>query len=388
MAKKSLISLDVGTSSIRLAITDAVSGGKTPRVLALIKKDSKGLRRGYIMNFDETVASISEAVAEAERVTKERIRGVVLGVGGLTLEAKSADGSAAVARADQEITDMDVTRAIEAAEAQATDITNRRIIHTIPLAFKLDGKKILGRPQGLKGNKLEVKVLFITLLNQHLNDLIKAVEKAGLDVEDIVASPLAASFAVLTRLQKTAGCALVNIGAQTTTLVTLEEGIPISLQVFPIGSTDITNDIALGLKISLEEAEQMKVGILDPGPQRKKFYEIIEARLSDIFELIEGHLKKIGRNGLLPAGVSIIGGGAHIEIIEEVAKEYLKLPAQVATVNLEANSKGQVKDPAWAVAYGLCLFGADQEAEETIGITAGFTRSGNPVLKWLKQLWP
>lgn len=379
----------MGTASIRIAVTELVSGNKTPRVLALVKKDAKGLRRGYIMNFDETVSSIRDAVAEAEKVTKERIREVILGVGGLTLEAKTADGSTAVARADQEVTNMDVARALEAAEAHASDITNRRIIHTVPLSFKLDGKKIFGRPQGLKGNKLEAKVLFISSINQHLNDTIAAVEKAGLTIEDIVASPLAASFAVLTRLQKTAGCALVNIGAQTTSLVTLEEGIPIALQVFPIGSTDITNDIALGLKISLEEAEQMKVGIIDPGVQRKKFFDIIEARLSDIFEVIETHLKKIGRNGLLPAGISIIGGGAHIETIEEVAKGYLKLPAKVAGQNLETNSKGQIKDVAWAVAYGLCLFGADDEAEGNIGIEPDQRqKSTGLVIKWLKQFWP
>ncbi len=387
MPKAIVTGLDVGTSSIRVAVCEAVRGSKAPRVLALTKSESRGLRRGYIINAEEAAQAIRSAIAEAEKVAQTRIKHVFLGLGGVTVESKIGEGQVVVSRADSEITDNDINRVIELSELNLTDNQNGRIIHIIPLYFKLDGKKILGRPEGMRGSKLEVRTLFVTCLNQHLTNLLRAVELAGLTVEDVVASPIAASFLALSNQQKAAGVVLANIGSQTTSIAVFEEGIPVSLSILPIGSLDITNDIALGLRVPLDEAERIKIGSENVVTLKKKLDEIIEARLSDMFELIEGHLKKIGRSGLLPAGLVLSGGGAALPNLDRLAKEELKLPARVLTPVIDAAGKTQIKDPAWLVAYGLCLFGLGAELGESVG-TRLFRRTKGKFLQWLRELLP
>ncbi len=383
--KKIIVGLDIGSSAIRVIITEAKTAPPAGAVLAMIRRPSRGIRQGFIVNLEEAVDSIAEAIRETEKVVKTKIRRVVLGVGGVSLESKTAEGSTAVARGDLEVGEIDINRALDAAAATIPDASNRTVIHRFPLSFKLDGKKVYGRPEGMKGSKLEVKGLFISYSSQHLKDLIQAVEAAGVEVgeDDIVASPLAGGLVVLSKIQKTAGVALISIGSQTTSVAVFEEGLPLSMQVFPVGSTNITNDIALGLKIPLEEAERVKKGEADTAATRRKLDEIIEARLSDIFEYIEGHLKKLGRSGLLPAGVILSGGGASVGGIETLARDYLKLPARTAAEQLGNNHKNQIKDPAWAVAYGLTLFG---DSEEPIAVNGKKVAQG--LLKYLKEFLP
>ncbi|MCC6290504.1 cell division protein FtsA [Candidatus Nomurabacteria bacterium] len=389
MARHIVAGLDIGTASIRLVVSEVVPESSSPRVLCQVKKDSRGLRRGYIINPDETLENLKDAVKEAERQTKIKLKSVLLSIGGITLDAKVASGQVTISRADQEVSDADQKRALETARASLGDFPNRQVIHQIPLSFKLDGEKVLGQPVGLRGNKLEVKVLFIHSLSQHLNDLIRVVGLAGLSVDDVVAAPLAGSFSTLSTTQKMAGVALVNIGSQTTSIITFEEGIPLSLQVFPFGSNDVTNDIALGLKVSLEEAEQLKLG----GNQnqavglKKKLDEIIEARLTDIFESVEAHLKKIGRNSLLPAGIIIVGDGGNLENIERLAKTSLRLPARLFDPLQAPQLKTQIRDASWVVAYGLCLFGFGLVSEEPLGTTLVQTTKSSFV-RWIKEFWP
>ena len=366
-------------------------GDSTPTVLAMVKKNSRGLRRGYIINFDEASESIQTAIADAERVIKQKIRKITLGIGGATLESKLVDGTIAVSRPDAEINELEINRCIESTETTLPDIKNKQILHRIPVAFKLDNKRILGRPEGLQGSKLEAKILFVTYSAQHLKDLVKAVEDSGVIIEDIVASPLAASFSTLTKIQKVSGCVLINIGSQTTSIAIFEEGLPISIQIFPLGSTDITNDIALGFRIPLEDAERIKKGEGEGAITKKKLDEIIQARLSDIFELIESHLKKMGLSGLLPAGVVITGGGSNISNIEDLTKSYFKLPAKIASPEIGMISKNQIKDTVWSVAYGLCIFALlDGEVSNPRQHSSASNRY--PIWSWIKsiirELWP
>jgi len=209
--------------------------------------------------------------------------------------------------------------------------------------------------------KLESKVLFVTCLDQHLDDFMRAVEHANVEVEDVVASPLAASVVTLTKPQRTAGCILANIGGETVSIAVFENDQLISLHVFPLGGTDITNDIALGLKIPLDEAEDIKTQKNERKeyPQ-KKLDDIIEARLGDIFDLIEAHLKKLGRNELLPAGIVLTGGGAELRALEDLARVALKLPARVIVPQTFSDKNGDIAlDTSWSVAYGLCILGFD-----------------------------
>ena len=190
--------------------------------------------------------------------------------------------------------------------------------------------------------------------------------------------------------QKMVGSGLVNIGSETTSLSIFENGSLVSLHTFGIGSADITNDIALGLKVPLEEAEQIKIGaITGSSYPRKKLEEIIFARLSDIFELIEAHLKKIGRNELLPAGIIITGGGSGLTNIEELAKVSLKLPSRIGVVHLGLQEKQSYRDSTWAVAYGLCILGTHANEDTPIDSSARIFESSKKTIKaWLKQFLP
>jgi cell division protein FtsA len=330
-------------------------------------------------------------VAAAEAKAGLKVKKAFVGVGGIGLSAVSVTSSVVTSRADAEISDLDTTKLNEQSEADIpkTSIANRRIIYAIPLQYTIDGAPVLGNPSGMTGNKLEQKTLFITCLDHHVTDLIAAVNEAGIEVEDIMASPIAGSFVNLSKAQKVAGCILVNIGAETVSIAVFENNIPTSLEVFPIGSTDITNDIALGLRVPLEEAEQIKIGAITGSSfPRKKLEEIIAARLSDIFELIEAHLKKIGRNGLLPAGIIITGGGSSLNSIDIMAKAVLKLPARIGSISA-IDGKSSFKDATWAVAYGLCIWGVHADEGPELDTSAEFIRRAWKAMKhWFSQFLP
>jgi len=388
MSSRNIITgLDIGTSWIRVAVCEWKNGEATPHILALVKRSSQGLRRGYIINIEEVIDCLRETITEAEKAAKVKIKRVYLGIGGATLESKMTEGTTLVSRADLEINNNDIKRAVEDSENNLTDISNRQIMHCIPIMFKLDGKKVLGTPEGMKGSKLEVKTMFVTYSKQHLKDFITAAEEVNLIVEDIIASPLASSAVILSKLQKASGCVLVNIGSQTTSVAVFEENTPLSVHVFPIGSTDTTNDIALGFKVPLEEAEQIKKREIEPEGPKKKLDEIIEARMSDIFEYIEVHLKKLGRNGLLPAGIIITGGGGTIINIEEMAKSYFHLPAKIAAPARIHSSNNQTIDPAWSVAYGLFYYDYEYELEGKKS-SKNKNHMGKTMIKWLKEFMP
>jgi cell division protein FtsA len=343
------------------------------------------------MNASEVVRSIRKAVAQAEKTSGIQIKKAFLAVGGVGLAGNVCQGAVMVSRGDSEITDLDVKNVQEICERDIPSplSLNRKIIHTIPIAYRIDSKTVMGRPQGMKGLKLETRILFVSALEQHLNDLIAAVGEAGIIVEDVMAAPIAASLVTLNKAQKIAGVVLANIGAETVSIVVFENNVPISLEVFPIGSNDITNDIALGLKIPLEEAEKVKTGKSNAYP-RKKLEEIIGARLSDIFELIDSHLRKINRNGLLPAGIVITGGGSSTTSIEDQAKYSLKLPSRIADLMTDGVPRTQIKDSTWSVAYGLCIFGLNAGDGGDFGGSdvIKFKNIWRKALAWIKQFLP
>jgi cell division protein FtsA len=365
--------IDIGTHEVKVVVTE--SGHETdrllPRVIGQGIAESKGLRHGYIVSVREAAKSVRHAVALAEKASGAKIKKATIAIGGISLQSVISSGSVVISRGDSEVGDMDIDKAALAAERAltASQLANRRIIHTIPLSYKIDGKAVFGRPQGMKGNKLEARVLFITCSAQHLDDLIETITEAGIEVLDVVASPIAASLVTLSKNQKVAGCVLAHIGAETVSMVVFEDNLPMSMEVFSLGSTDITNDIALGLKLPIEEADSLKRGGSSTAQvSKKKLDEIVEARLSDIFDLIEAHLKKIDRNGLLPAGIILAGGGAHIPGTDELAKDILKLPARVL---------GH-KESIISVAYGLSMLGLGNDDDSSSSI-------GKPILRlWRK----
>ena len=352
------VGIDVGTHTTRVVVAEpsARSGG-LPRIVATGISETVGMRHGYVTHSGEVTKSVRVAVMKAEKALGSRIKHAYISIGGISIASEIARGSSVIAKADGEITDRDVQKAILQAEHSViSQSKNKKIVHSVPQTFSLDGKEVLGNPTGLKGVKLEIKVLFITCLEHHFEDLVTAVSDAGITITDVVAAPIAASLATLSERQKMVGCVLVDIGAETVSMAVFENSTVISLQVFSIGSTDITNDIALGFRIPLDEAEDIKIGT-ESEHSKKKVDEIIEARLSDIFELIQNSLKKIKRNGLLPAGVIITGGGSGLATIQDFARATLKLPSKVMNVQHVQNTSRKMGDSSWFIAYGLCYPG-------------------------------
>lgn len=399
MMRNITVGIDIGTYQVKVVVAELVrepdvagqAGKRTPRVIGTGLAESRGMRHGYIINGEDVTEAIRTAVAMAEKASGVKIRKAFIAVGGIGLQGVTSTGVTMTSKADLEITDLDLAKVSDICEQDLPQhlIQNRRILHSIPLSYKVDGKAVLSKtPLGMKGAKLEIKMMFVTCLESHLSDLIQAVDEAGIEVIDVLASPIAASFVTLTKSQKIAGAVLANIGAETISIVVFENNIPISLEVFPIGSTDITHDIALGLKIPIEEAETVKTGGPGHAPiPKKKLDEIVNARLSDMFELIENHLKKIGRSGLLPAGIFITGGGSGITTIEDFAKAALKLPSRMATLTAGDN-KNRIKDSTWAVAYGLCMLGFSKEEKRDLGIRGKMGETTGKILGWLKQFLP
>jgi cell division protein FtsA len=397
MKSKTSVGIDIGTHTIKVVVSERTDGS-FPKIIGTGYAQSKGLRYGYIVNTSDVQRSLKKALRMAEKTSGVTIEKAYLSMGGIGLDAVTSTGSTIIARGDNEVTELDIERALAASEQALPppEITNKKILHSIPHRFILDGREVLGRPEGMKGVKFEATTLFITCLEQHLHDLVQAVEDLGVDVVDVVAAPVAASLVILSKAQKIAGCVLANIGSETITVVVYENSLPISLAVFPIGSNDITNDLALGLKVPLEEAEQIKLGgIIGASYSRKEYEDIIANRLSDMFELIEDHLQKIGKNGMLPAGIIITGGGSGVASIEDLAKAKLALPSQIGRISTGGRSSTKnhihVKDASWSVAYGLAVLGFTNEdtasggGSNVLGILKKLQKSA---FSWLGQFLP
>jgi len=386
------VGLDVGTYTTRVVACELATGGIYPKILGTGSSETKGVRHGYVTNISEASKSILKAIQEVEKNSGVKIKKAIIAIGGISLSSEISYGSAVISKSDGEVTYLDVNKALVDSESNL-QIINKKILHSIPVSYRLDAKDIHGRPEGMKGIKLEVKTLHITCLEQHMEDLITATSQAGIEVADVVATPLAISTVALTDRQKIAGCVLVDIGAETVSIAVFENGATVSLHVFSIGSTDITNDIALGLKIPLEEAEGLKIGVqTQNGYSRKKLDQIIEARLKDVFELIDSHLRRIRRSGLLPAGVIITGGGSNIVMIEEISREVLKLPTKVLTIDLMPMYKNKVKNSSWLVPIGLCATSSGENSIESatsgISLRRAYYGIKNTLQNIGKQLLP
>lgn len=383
------VGIDIGTHTTRVVVSEYTKDSILPIIIGTGMSESRGMRHGYIINSNEILKSIKRALYEAEKTSGIKIKQVVASIGGISLKSDITLGSAIISKADSEVTELDIDKAVKESE-QSLSLTNRRIIFSNILSCKLDGKEVLGRPEGMKGIKLETRVLYITALEQHLDDLEAVLLEAGVEVVDILPSPVAAAAIALTERQRTVGVALVNIGAETVSLAVYENNALIGLHVFSIGSTDITNDIALGLKIPLEEAESIKIGTTMNGNySKRKLDEIIEARLGDIFELIESYLKKIKRSELLPAGIIMTGGGVGLPLIEEMARSVLKLPTKIGSGEMVTIAKGKLRDSSWFVSYGLAITSrhdASMFSDSSLGTIVKSTKQG--LQSFFKQFLP
>lgn len=390
MIRNISVGIDIGTSMTRVVVGEFLKGEKNPKIIGIGESETNGVRHGYIVHSKETILSLKNALAMAEKTSGIKIKRAFVSISSTTLRSEIINGSVVISKADGEITNLDIEKVAEDCEKNLNlNLGNKKIIHSFPLSFKLDGKEILGRPEGMKGIKLEGKTLFITCSFQHWEDLLEVIEEAGIEPIGVIASAVAGSNIALSERQKIVGTGLVDIGSETVSLAVFENGKIISLQTFSIGSIDITNDIALGLKIPLEKAEALKIeNSSSVDVSKKKLNEIIEARLSDIFELIENHLKKIKRNELLPAGIVFIGGGSNIVMLEELSKSLLKLPSKIGTTEMFGNIKTKLRNQSWFVALGL-IVGSENNENYSKGTFPNAFKDFKKVIKSsLKQLMP
>lgn len=387
MIRNISIGIDVGSSITRVIVGEFFKGEKNPKIIGVGESETFGVKHGYVVDSKETIVSVKNAVGMAEKSSSLKIKRAFISVGGASLRGESSSGSAIISKADGEVTSLDINKALQDCEDNL-NLSNKKIIQVFHISSRLDGKEVLGRLEGMRGTKLEVKAFFVTYSVQHLEDLIEVIAQAGVETIDIIASSIALGQIALSEKQKIVGVALVNIGQETTSLSVFENGLPISIHTFPIGGTDITNDIALGFKIPLEMAENFKRGNIEENFSRKKLDEIIEARLSDIFELIENHLKRIKRNGLLPAGIVFTGGAANTPGLPELSKFILKLPASLGATEIFGNLKTKLRDSSWFTALGLIISSRDNDGYSEGSFRNLFKDLKNAIKSSIKQLMP
>ena len=394
-----VIGIDLGTDTVKAVLLEVVKGEDMPRVVSVAAVPSQGMRKGVVLESENTALAIRQALEILQKTADISNVGHFVGIGGIGLEYQKAKGLSAVSRADGEVSADDVKRAMSSSESALSRVQNREILHRIPLIYRIDNDTTASDPIGLNGIKLEVEAFFVTSFVHHLKGILKAFDEARLEADDVSATPLALAHAVVTKRERESGVMILDMGAATTSLITFEEGLPYSLEVIPWGSAHITNDIVKGFQVSMDDAEKLKINYgavasaagsskkddaIYGSYSKRKLTDIIEARLGDIFELVEKHLKKVDRAGLLPAGVVLVGGGANLNGIADFAKEYLQLPVRVVVPENLGGFKDKVNNPAWAGAVGIALMAISGKGVRSPMFRG---RSGT-LLKWLRAFLP
>ncbi|VAW32257.1 hypothetical protein MNBD_CPR01-439 [hydrothermal vent metagenome] len=384
MKRRIATGIDIGTYQIKMVVVEEVADkdGSGTRVIGTGSAPTRGMHQGYVVNKEEVTESIRMAKQSAEQAARVYIRNGFLSLGSVSTGEARATGEAIISRADQEITDLDMETARKSAREAATpNFLNHRVLHEIPIEYRVDGVATYGNPVGMKGMRLEADFLFITCLATHIDTLVATAEDADIEIIDQMVSPLAGSYVTLTNDQKMRGCLLANIGAETTSIAVYDEGIPLSVHVFPTGGMQITDDIALAFKIPLEDAERLKLGRLGGAMYpRKKVDDIINSRLTRIFQLIDKHLKSLSRSGPLPAGVILSGGGSGSTSAIDLTRKVLSLPARQADMFRTRSSNTKPRDGIWAVAYGIALWGLTGDIE-----TGASSNILGKIFKWVRK---
>jgi len=410
--KDIITGLDIGTSTIRIVMAQRLPEGRL-KVIGAADSPAQGITRGSISSLEDAVSSISETIEKCERMTGINIDKMVVGMSGTHIKTVNSKGVVAVAKANEQVEDSDIERALEVAESTTT-MPNYEVLYVLPISYNLDDQKGLKEPQGMSGVRLEVEAQVVMALSSQIKNLTKCIYRTGVDIEDIVFSILATAEAVLTQKQKELGVALVNIGSSTTSILVFEEGNVLHSAVLPVGSGHITNDLAIGLKTSVDTAEAVKLDHAQANSEsiskrdeidlhkyseeekkgsyvyKKDIAEIAEARMEEIFSLINKELKSIGRNGKLPSGVVLTGGGSKMPLAVELAKEVFELPVFLGTPAESGFPIDKLNDPEYTTALGLVLW-ADRNLEYRDNFLSNFSAIGqttDKMRKWFKGLWP
>jgi cell division protein FtsA len=407
-----IVGLDIGTTKICVVVGKASE--EKINIVGIGSHPSTGLRKGVVVNMDSTVNSIKKAVEEAELMAGIKIDSCLAGIGGAHIKSFNSNGVVAIK--DKEVRPDDIERAIDAAKAVAIP-ADRELIHVIPQEFIVDDQDGIKDPVGITGVRLEVKVHIVTGNISSAQNIIKCCRLAGLSVDDVILGQLASSEATLTEEEKEIGAALVDIGGGTSDIAIFSNGSIKYTSVLPFGGNNITNDIAIGLRTPIDDAEKIKkkygcafsnmvganetIEVPSVGGrksrtlQRKTLADIIEPRVEEVAELIYDEIKKSGQEKLLASGVIITGGCANLEGMPELAESIFNLPARRGSPIGVGGLVDVVNNPSYATGVGLLLYGYKHTKSSRRGFNAGRSMkrllSGHKLLdkmsEWFKEIF-
>ncbi len=408
--EKLLTGIDIGSTTIRVVVGQVTDEHNKPNLIGVAEFPAEGVSKGAVTSIEDAVTCLSGALEKAERMTGQPIDRAYIGINGLHVTVQESHGVIAVSRADNEIHEDDVDRVIEAAQAVSTP-ANYDILHIIPRSFAVDDQRGIKNPVGMTGIRLEVEANIILGLSSQIKNLTKCVFRTSVDIEDLVFGPLAAAECALTKRQKDLGAALVTVGSATTSVLVFEEGDLLHMKVLPVGSGHITNDIAIGMRSSIDVAERLKIefgtalpddvgkkeevrlddvgGSADESVSRHQIAEIIEARLEEILKMVDKELSAAGRAGMLPAGVVLTGGGVKLPGTVEVAKRTFRLPCAIGTPVDALTAIDKLNDPAFTTAVGLVHWGLVANDRQSSGSPfSSMNQATDKIRHWFKSLMP
>ena len=379
MAKKDkyLIGLDIG--SMKTCALIAEVDEERVKFLALGAAESKGLRKGLIVNLDSTVSSIRRAVEEAESVANVPVEAAVIGVAGGHVRGVNSRGGVPLGHRPRDIEREDVRRAIDAAR-NITLPPDREVLHVLPHEFLVDAQEGIRDPIGMVGQRLETNVHLVTSSIAATQNLVTAANRAGILISDTVLEPLASSECSLTQDERDLGCCLLDIGGGTTELIVYGGGVVRHTSAVPVGGDHFTNDLAVGLRTPIPEAERIKrkhgcaalsllqedrpiqIASVGDRPPRTIFTrmltDIIEPRAQELLALVRDDLQRAGLDKQIPAGFVLAGGGAKLHGLMDLAEQYFRLPMRIAEPKGLADMPEEVAQPEYATVVGLVLYGA------------------------------
>jgi cell division protein FtsA len=391
MNKSRLIAgVDIGSSKITTLIAQVVTEELTlessVNIIGVANLPSRGVKKGQIVDIEEAVEALISSVEAAERMAGFNLDRAFISVGGAHVTSQNSKGVVAVSSAEGEVTDEDIARVIDAARA-VSHPASREIIHVIPREFIVDGESGVRDPVGMSGVRLEVETHIVTASSAALKNLSKSVNEVGIEVEEMVFAGLASSFATITPTEKELGCVLVDIGAGTVSIAAFVDGALAYSGSLPVGARNVTNDLAIGLRVSLDNAEKIKLSlnkqskltdshgkeiieVEETGSEEPKKISkrtitegIIKPRLNEMFSMVKSELDKAGLINKIPSGAIITGGGAMTLGIEEAAKKILSLPTRVANPEGVRGLVDDIGDPRFSTAVGLILYGLSHSSE-------------------------
>ena len=375
-----LVGIDVGTSKVCALIGEVSRDGRLT-IMGHGTVPTTGLRKAVVVNIDQSVRSIADAVERAERLSGWKIDRAFVGVGGQHVESLNSTGQVAVTAHHREVTREDISRAIEVARAVSIP-SNRDVLHVERRGFTVDGQEGVKDPLGMSALRLEVEAHIVSASATAVQNLTKCVQLAGVKIDELVANGLASAEAVVTETEKELGVAVADIGAGTIDLTLFADGSPFHTAVLPVGGNNVTNDVAIGVKTTLQVAEELKVrhGTCDlrnmtdeeisvsvlgeeagRTVSREELCQIIESRMRETFELLKAEMARSG-HGMLPAGIILTGGAAQLAGTAELGREVLQMPVRVTGPSGISGLIDTIGDPSYATAVGLLRWGATQIA--------------------------